>query len=193
MLDYYVPAVENQIREELRQSIIDATAVLAPGNNHTTEYIEKLNRIRNFAVTVYNDSRSAENELNGARYMLQAAIDDKSYKEIVAVMYQWFNMPQVEELDPTTPPATVVTPPENEWDALSNHIIGDADGDGAVTIMDATRIQRVLAEFDVAYRPIAERYACMIGSRLSIMDATQIQRHLAGIVTGYAIGEHFPS
>lgn len=192
MLDFYELPIENAAQERLRQAIINATSVLAPGNLHTPEYLEKLNRIRNFAVTVYNDSRSADNELDGARLMLEAAVDSKSYEEIVAVMQQWFNMPVVIQPDPTTAPIPATEPTDGVWeDALSNHRIGDADGDGEITVMDATRVQRVLADYDADFRAMAERFATLTGDRLTILDATEIQRHLAGFSTAAAIGEFF--
>ncbi|MBQ9516016.1 MAG: hypothetical protein IJR57_07895, partial [Ruminococcus sp.] len=74
---------------------------------------------------------------------------------------------------------------------LSNHRIGDADGDGEITVMDATRVQRVLADYDADFRAMAERFATLTGDRLTILDATEIQRHLAGFSTAAAIGEFF--
>ncbi|MBR1534564.1 MAG: hypothetical protein IJ639_09370 [Ruminococcus sp.] len=176
MLDFYEHAIENPDQEALRLVIIDATSMLAPGNSYTPEYIEKVSRVRNFAVTVYNDSRSADNELKGARYMLQAAFEDKSYEEIVGIMRQWFNMPDVEN------------PTDSGWDVSGSHMIGDADGDGQITVMDATRVQRVLVGLEEKFRPIAQAYACVTGSELNILDATAIQRYVAGFANEYDIG-----
>ena len=68
-------------------------------------------------------------------------------------------------------------------------LLGDADGDGAVTILDATTIQRVLAAL-----PVTEKYneaaAKVTGEEaLTILDATNIQRWLAALDVDYAIGE----
>ena len=304
MLDFYEHGIENDVQKDLRELIVNATGILSPGNNHTSEYIEKLMRLRNFAVTVYNDNRAEGNELLGAKAMLQAAIDNKSFEEIVDIMYQWFNMPDIEGPDPTTgateaptsaPTNTYLTqeeraynqlkdslearafsikmgsqgaqdqyhselgrlladvrhsiydlngrefvsdnwsekiallntfktsmdiytdasstendcqyilgelnlayfgliPPEGyEEDPITNHIIGDADGDGAVTVLDATRIQRVLAGYDSNEKAKAERFAALSDGVLSILDATSIQRWLAGFTTPYAIGSFFPA
>ena len=187
MLEFYEHSVEDQNQEALRNTIVTATNMSAPSNNYTPEYIEKLNRIRNFAVKVYNDTRSADHELIGAQKMLQAAIDDKSYEEIIVIMRQWFNM--VESPDPAQP--TVAT--EDAWanDPIWNHIVGDADDDGEVTVLDATRIQRVLVDFDKDKRALAERYASITGTSLSILDATAIQRYLVGFEDDYGIGIFF--
>ena len=200
MLDFYEHGIENDVQKDLRELIVNATGILSPGNNHTSEYIEKLMRLRNFAVTVYNDNRAEGNELLGAKAMLQAAIDDKSYEEIVDVMRQWFNMPPGEIVpDPSTEateaPTSAPTSPEGiyEDDPITNHIIGDADGDGAVTVLDATRIQRVLAGYDSNEKTKAERFAALSDGALSILDATSIQRWLAGFSTPYSIGSRFPA
>ncbi len=192
MLEFYEHSVENLAQKDLREIIVDATQMLAPGNDLTPEHIEKVSRVRNFAVTVYNDDRSSENELIGARKMLQAAFEDKSYEEIVGIMYQWFNMPDIEVPDPTTSP-TPSDSTEGAWenDPIWNHIVGDADGDGEISVLDATRIQRVLADFEQENRVTAERYARMTGSELSILDATAIQRYLAGYPDIYGVGSRF--
>ena len=60
--------------------------------------------------------------------------------------------------------------------------IGDADGDGKITILDATRIQRYLAalidetEIVLIYADFDE------DGTLTILDATGVQRLLAGII-----------
>lgn len=69
-------------------------------------------------------------------------------------------------------------------------IIGDADGDGSITIIDATKIQRVLVGFDpdddgmITLRGISDGE-----SILNIMHATKIQRYLAGYVSNDPIGK----
>ena len=70
--------------------------------------------------------------------------------------------------------------------------LGDADLDGRVTILDATRIQRFLADLDyleeignVSYGQCKSPYADMDGSGdVSILDATAIQRTLVGLPIG---------
>lgn len=186
MLEFYEHPLENPAQQDLREMIINATQMLAPGNSYTPEYIEKVSRVRNFAVTVYNDDRSSDNELIGAQNMLQAAFENKSYEEIVDIMYQWFNMPDIEVPDPTAPQSSAGT----EQDPAHIHVIGDADGDGIVSVYDATRIQRIIAGFDQEYRVTAERCACISDTVLSVLDATAIQRYLAGYDDHYNIGSY---
>ena len=72
-------------------------------------------------------------------------------------------------------------------------VIGDADQDGELTILDATRMQRYLADLDQnPFGMIKESYffygypiGCTIDfdrdGSFTIMDATKIQRHLADL------------
>lgn len=65
-----------------------------------------------------------------------------------------------------------------------NHdsLLGDADGDGEVTIMDATEIQMVLALIKEWNYDAAEAASDVDGdSEVTIMDATEIQMILAGL------------
>lgn len=68
---------------------------------------------------------------------------------------------------------------------VSNHVPGDADGDGSVTILDATKIQRVLADLDS--KPNSSQKFVMdvrndgVVDSPNITDATEIQRYLAGL------------
>ena len=58
--------------------------------------------------------------------------------------------------------------------------LGDADGDGEVTIIDATAIQRWLADMPVSECILS--YADFDGDgEVTILDATAIQRYLAGL------------
>ena len=70
--------------------------------------------------------------------------------------------------------------------AVSSALLGDADGDGEVSILDATRIQRYLAGFSVR---IDEKAADLNGDGIDILDATFIQRFLAGLSCPDGIGE----
>lgn len=66
---------------------------------------------------------------------------------------------------------------------------GDADGDGAITILDATKVQRLLANLvDDADGMIALRGDADGDGSLNILDATRIQRAIAGF-TVENIGE----
>ena len=72
----------------------------------------------------------------------------------------------------------------------SNAIIGDADTDGEVTILDATAIQRVLAGLPVE---AFDEYAADadMDEEVTILDATAIQRYLAGLPANENIGYYF--
>lgn len=69
------------------------------------------------------------------------------------------------------------------------HIAGDADGDGVVTIFDATKVQRVLADFDEEDPDAVRIRGDVDGNGLDIFDATAIQRYLAEMGNPYDIGE----
>ena len=67
-------------------------------------------------------------------------------------------------------------------------IKGDADGDGEVTVLDATAIQRKLAAYTAT--SFNETAADADGDgRVTIIDATHIQRHIAGLPSPAGIGE----
>lgn len=89
----------------------------------------------------------------------------------------------LDEEEPTVPMTEPQTEPIKE-----SYILGDSDGDGRVTILDATIIQRLLALLSddpdgrIAIRGDVD--TCGI----SIMDATYIQRFLAEFTDPFNIG-----
>ena len=72
--------------------------------------------------------------------------------------------------------------------AEGGYIRGDSDGDGEVTVVDATTIQRQLAQIPTP--KFNELAADVNGSGLDITDATFIQRWLADITVPCKIGEY---
>ena len=72
----------------------------------------------------------------------------------------------------------------------NERILGDADGDGEVTSIDVTNIQRAVAHIktDMDEETLMNADADRNGL-LEIIDATYIQRYLARIPTPYSIGE----
>ncbi len=68
-------------------------------------------------------------------------------------------------------------------------IVGDTDGDGEVTILDVTEIQRYLASFTVQKPERVHLCGDITGDGIDILDATLIQRYLAGYTDPNAIGD----
>lgn len=74
--------------------------------------------------------------------------------------------------------------------AAAGYWLGDADGDGKVTVLDATTIQKKLASISVHY--YNEAAANVDGdAKVTVLDATNIQKYLAHISVPYPIGEWF--
>ncbi len=61
-------------------------------------------------------------------------------------------------------------------------ILGDANGDGKVTIIDATYIQRHLAEIEILTEEQLVSADTYKDGKITILDATQIQRYLADFI-----------
>ena len=71
------------------------------------------------------------------------------------------------------------------------YLLGDADGDGEVTIIDATNIQKKLANLPLSCR-FNETAADTDGDdKVTIIDATYIQRWLADFENNFRINERF--
>ena len=68
-------------------------------------------------------------------------------------------------------------------------VLGDVNGDGIVSISDATAIQRHLAQLELI--PEEKLNAAMVndGKTLTISDATAIQRKLAEMIDRFAVEE----
>ena len=72
--------------------------------------------------------------------------------------------------------------------AAGSSLLGDADGDGEVTISDVTCIQRVLAEWPPD-EGFSEAAADIDGNgEIEITDATLLQQWLAEMSVSYSIG-----
>ena len=85
-----------------------------------------------------------------------------------------------EPTDPVTPtnPTTPSTP-------STGTLKGDADTDGKVTILDATRIQRFLAALCTEDDVNKDNADTDWDNKITILDATRIQRLLAGLITEF--------
>ena len=66
---------------------------------------------------------------------------------------------------------------------------GDADDDGAITSIDVTIVQRVVAGMVTDDDGEIAQRCDMDGDGLSLPDATAIQRFLAGLHVDYQIGD----
>lgn len=70
---------------------------------------------------------------------------------------------------------------------------GDVDGDKFVSILDATQIQRHLAELIHLDAAAIKRGKVCGYPDLSILDATCIQRYLADLIKAFPAGEYLPA
>lgn len=91
--------------------------------------------------------------------------------------------------DPTIPPTEPDTQEPTHQTVDVTFILGDADGDGFITIIDATKVQRVLADLDKDTDGMITLRAAVDGDVLNIMHATKIQRYLAEFDVTEPIGE----
>lgn len=73
--------------------------------------------------------------------------------------------------------------------AVAPTILGDADGDGIVTIFDVTWIQRLLLDMKVPETFSETAADADEDGEISIIDATWIQRWLSGMKIPHSIGE----
>lgn len=78
-------------------------------------------------------------------------------------------------------------PPTEPPTEPQKYLLGDADTDGDITILDATVIQRVLVGYVV--NSFDEKAADVSMDGLDIVDATIIQRYLADMAIPYPVGE----
>ena len=69
------------------------------------------------------------------------------------------------------------------------YMLGDADGNGDVDVVDAVKVQRIVIFVDHDTDGSVERRADINGDGLDTVDATFIQRHATHLKTPYAIGE----
>ena len=97
-----------------------------------------------------------------------------------------FSSSPVNPVTPTQP--TPTQPIVNPTNPVTTILCGDVDGDGAVSIFDATAIQRHIAGLPTSGYD-AEAADADGDGKVTVIDATAIQRHLAGITQNDGIGE----
>ncbi len=100
---------------------------------------------------------------------------------------------------PTTAPTEAPTAPFTDaptqalsqapTNAPGTYLLGDVDDDCAITIMDATKLQRILADYTYDDAERMRIRGAVTGEELSIMDATAIQRFCASYENVSGIGE----
>ncbi len=80
------------------------------------------------------------------------------------------------------------TPSTDKPTPSTSYVIGDADGDGVVSVMDSTEIQRHCASLAVITGIGLTAGDVDKDSHVSVMDSTAIQRFMAGFNEGFDIG-----
>ena len=68
------------------------------------------------------------------------------------------------------------------------YILGDADGDGVITAVDATLVLRYLVKLSVPNVEIVERNGDIDGEGLDITDVSLILRHVIEADVPYPVG-----
>lgn len=117
---------------------------------------------------------------NLSSYILVDNGEGKTYREIRLI----FENRQNEQLDPIPYALFEVDPAERH--------VGDADGDGEVTILDATLIQKITAGENLNYNSM--NADVNNDGELNLKDVLNILRYKAGISVSGKIGEWiFPS
>lgn len=96
--------------------------------------------------------------------------------------------------EPTEPPTEPPTDEPTEEPTTSpveiTFMLGDADGDGEISIMDATTIQRILVDLDEDEDGMKTLRGTVVeGEDLNITHATKIQRFIADFEIAEPIGE----
>ena len=86
-------------------------------------------------------------------------------------------------------PTLAVSAADTDTSAAATLILGDADLDGSVTVLDATRVQRYLADMTTLSDEAKLAADADEDGDVTIMDATAIQRWLADMDDGHPIGE----
>ena len=95
---------------------------------------------------------------------------------------------------PTTPKPTQTKPtqplPTNPVGG-DTYLYGDADQSGAVTVKDATLVQKHCSDLE-ALSVLAQQIAKVTGNaNLTVRDATEIQKKVAGVISEFTVGKWY--
>lgn len=137
-----------------------------------------------FTDEMFTEYESPIEITNNSVIFAYAVSSEKNKSEIVSVSLY------IGEEDPTEPSTIDPTEPAPTTPIESDDIVlGDVDGDGEVTIIDATCIQRHLAELPT-FAFVEKAADSDEDGEVTIIDATCIQRYLAQLPTNENIGKH---
>lgn len=159
--------------------------------NHQGLNISKYGLYFGTALNEMNECIEVGNNISWTDFYISIKMIDQNIelKPNTTYYYQFFALTDGWNYSPVSSfttgnyiPNNPITPTEP-----STIILGDVDGDGFVTIIDVTMIQRKLVQLPVY--SFNEKAADIDGDGLDITDATRIQRYLAEFDDPYHIGE----
>ena len=164
----------------------DLTYVRIP-SNVTFIHSSAFNGAENLVIYCYTDSCAhVYAEDKGIDYVLIDAIEPTDPPTEAPTDAPTEEPTQESTEEPTVP--STEAPTDSLIEEMVTFILGDADGNNEVEILDVTVIQRVLVDIiSDDDGMIALRSAMEDGEELSITDATVIQRYLAWINVDYPV------
>lgn len=162
------------------------------GINYTdSRDIASIIRVENFSYNTDGMTVYIEYESGVEEYLTYSPVDYYDYGDD---MYEGFSMTEngvayfdisLKSKDETSAVYSLYTLNNTIEVEIPNVKLGDVDGDGNIAVMDATLIQRYLAQLDVLTD--AQFAAADVNKDLevNVMDATIIQRFVAKIITEF--------
>ena len=165
-LNYEVTSGE----EGVQISVDDDMNTIITGASVITLTLSENEVDSNFEILNYYNTTDMIEVDTGKTYMIECNTTNESNSIIIS------------EIDESANTIQVVSSFEY------SNMLGDADGDGSVSIIDATIIQRKLADFTVNNPENVAILGDVTRDELDIIDATCIQRYLAGFENNYNIG-----
>ena len=148
--------------------------------------------------------RDRELQIFGCEYQPPFEGENTSYAHITApdqagvsetLYYDWYRVEDIfdehggmhwDTAEPVMSCSVILAVMPDEYD----YLLGDANGDGKVTINDVTIIQRYFAKLPLSISADTLMWGDVDGDgRLTIADATFIQRHLTNLRIPYDVGK----